>query len=123
MYECALNALIRSNLDLTPTSYRSTADEKKENLETIKALQHLNERLKALGKRKGVRMATHGGTVRAWPLEHATVRDMQVYVGKRRLYLRMPCGALTPFRLRALDGITNSNGVTAQELSFIARFI
>lgn len=123
MYERELDALSRLNLGATTTAHAPTAEEKQENSKSISAIKQLNERLKAIGKRKSDTFETHGGTVKAWALEHATVRSMPVYVGEGALYLQLPCGALQAIKLNALSFFAGPEAVSADELSFIARFI
>lgn len=123
MYDFEYNGLLRIASGPSRYSEQYSREEIEEISATLKAIEQLNERIKSLDKKKRVKMLLHGGEALVWLVESADLRGMPVYVDRKTVYIQMRCGALQPVKPRALGGISNMDGITAEELSFTARFI
>lgn len=121
MYNIELAGLLR--IATGSSRYDYSRAEMQEISETIDAIQHLEERMKTLDMKQRVTMPTHGSRKRVWHVASAEVRGKQIYIDRRTVYTQMACGALAPIKPRALGGLINIDGISAEELSFVARFI
>lgn len=121
MYDLELAGLLR--VATGPTRYDYPSEEMEEIGKTIDAIQQLNERVKTLDKKQRIVMLTHGSKKKVWYVESAEIRGNLVYVDLRTVYIQMDCGAIVPIKPRALGGLSNITGISAEELSFIAQFI
>lgn len=121
MYDLELRGLLR--IATGPQRYDYPRTEMEEISKTIDAITQLNERIATLSKRDQVVRLTHGDKKKVWHLESAVLRNKAVYADKNTLYTEMNCGAIEVVPLRAGGGLVGITGVSADELSFIARFI
>ena len=121
MYDLEMHSLLKAASGQTTLTYEQS--EMPEIAATIDAVLQLEERVKKLLKKDRVKMPMHGSTRKVWEINSAIIRDRQVFVDSRTLYLQMPCRAITPVRPRAMGGVSNMDSFTAEEVSFIARFV
>jgi hypothetical protein len=121
VYDLELRGLLR--IATGPDRYSYPCSEMEEISATIDAIQQLSERVGTLDKKDRITMLTHGGKKKVWRIESGTLRDRQAYVNKNAVYTEKACGAIEPVPLRAGGGLMGITGISAEELSFLARFI
>lgn len=87
----------------------------------IDAIRKLNVAVARLVKSEQVRLDANGQLVKVWHIEGVAIRDKQVYVDKRSVYLQSDKGGIQPFSPKNYTRISIDNeGLTPEELTVIA---